>query len=97
MPKTRLGRWAGGLSAVFLVFLIALILARNLAGILPGTPLLIFLGMGMVTTGIAAFVTGAVSLFKLKDRSLVVVLATCLGTGALIFSIMEIVEGIINR
>jgi hypothetical protein len=96
-PKTRLGRWAGGLSAVFLVFLIALILARNLAGILPGTPLLIFLGMGMMTAGIAAFVAGSVSLFKLKDRSFVVILATLLGTVALIFSFMELIEGIINR
>jgi hypothetical protein len=97
MPKTKLGKWAGGLSAVFLVFFIALILGRNLARILPGTPLIVIVGICAMVTGIAAFVTGAISLFKFKDRSFVVILATIFGSIAILIFIMEVVKGIIWR
>ena len=97
MPKTKLGKWAGGLSAVFLVFFIALILGRNLVRILPGTPLIVIVGICAMVTGIAAFVTGAISLFKFKDRSFVVILATIFGSIAILIFIMEVVEGIIWR
>jgi fluoride ion exporter CrcB/FEX len=97
MPKTKLGKWAGGLLAGFLVFFIALILGRNLAGLQPGTPLIVIVGICAMVTGIAAFVTGAVSLFKFKDRSSVVILAVVFGSLAILIIIMEVVEGIIWR
>jgi hypothetical protein len=50
-----------------------------------------------MVTGIAAFVTGAISLFKFKDRSFVVILATIFGSIAILIFIMEVVEGIIWR
>ena len=97
MPKTKLGKWAGGLLAGFLVFLIAFILGRNLVGILLGTPLIVIVGICAMITGIAAFVTGAVSLFKFKDRSFVVILSIIFGSIAILIFIMEVVEGIIWR
>jgi hypothetical protein len=97
MPKTRLGRWAGGLLVVFLVFLIALILGRNFAGLIPGTPLIVILGICTMIAGIAAFVTGVVSQVKFKDHSIVVIAATVFGSIAILIIIMEVVEGIIWR
>jgi len=97
MPKTKLGKWAGGFLAVFLVFLVALILGMNLLGIGPGTPLIVIVGTCAMIAGVAAFITGAVSLMKFKDRSLVVMLATILGFIAVVIVIMEVIEGIVWR
>jgi len=97
MPKTRLGRWAGGLLAVFLVFLVALILGMRLAGMAPGTPLIIVLGTCMMLAGIAAFITAVISQVKFKDHSIVVISATVFGFIAILIVIMEVVEGIIWR
>jgi hypothetical protein len=94
MPKTKLGKWAGGLSAVFLVFFIALILGRNLAGFHPGTPLIVIVGTCAMITGIATFVTAVVSLVKFKDCSVVVILATIIGIIAMLIAVMEVVEGL---
>jgi hypothetical protein len=94
MPKTKLGKWAGGLSAVFLLFLIALILEKNLLGILPGTPLARIVGICMMIAGIATFVTAVVSLVKFKDRSFVVILATIIGIIAMLSVVIEVVEGL---
>jgi hypothetical protein len=96
MPKTKLGKWAGGFLALFVVLLVALILGMRLAGLMPGTRLIIILGIGMMISAIAAFVTGVVALFRFKDRSFVVILAVVLGFFASLLSIMEIVEGIIS-
>jgi hypothetical protein len=97
MPKTKLGKWAGGLLTVFLVFFIALILGRNVARWQPGTPLIVIVGICAMVAGIATFVTAVVSLIKLKDRSFVVVLATIFGSVAILIFIMEVVEGITWR
>lgn len=97
IPKTRLGKWAGGLLAVFLVLLIALILGRNVAGFQPGTPLIGIVGLCAMIAGIATFVTGVVSLTKFKDRSFVVILAVIFGSLAILIIIMEAAEGIIWR
>jgi hypothetical protein len=97
MPKTKLGKWAGGLLAVSVVLLVALILGMKLAGSMPGTPLIITLGICTMISGIAAFVTGVVDLIRFKDRSLVVILAVVFGFFASLLMIMEVVEGIISR
>ena len=94
MPKTKLGKWAGGLSAVFLLFLIALILGKPLLGILPGTPLIRIVGICAMIAGMATFVTAVVSLVKFKDRSFVVILATIIGIIAMLIVVMEVVEGL---
>jgi hypothetical protein len=97
MPKTKLGKWAGGLLAVSVVFLAALALGLNLAGLSPGTLLVRTLGVCWTISGIAAFSTAAVALVKLKDRSFVVILAVVLGFFASLLSIMEVVEVIVSR
>ncbi len=95
MPKTKLGKWAGVLLAAFLVFLIALFLGRP--GLRPGRLLAIIVAMGMMITGLAAFVTGVLSFFRFKDRSFVVILAVFFGFIAILIVIMELVEGIVWR
>ena len=97
IPKTKLGKWAGGLLVVFLVFLIAVILGRNVARLQAGTPLIVIVGISMMIAGIATFVTGIMSLFKLKDRSFVVILAIIFGFAAMLIIVMEVVESIIWR
>ena len=96
MPKTKLGKWAGGLLAVFLVFFITLILGRNIAGWRPGNPFIVMAGLLAMFAGISAFVTATVSLMKLKDRSLVVILAAIIGFLAFLILIGELVEGFIE-
>jgi hypothetical protein len=95
--KTKLGKWAGGLSAVFVVLLIVVINERNWLGLKIGDPRLIMLGTCMMISGIAAFVTGTVSLIKFKDRSAVVILAVVFGFIAVLIIIMEVVEAIVER
>jgi uncharacterized membrane protein len=97
MPKTKLGKWAGILMAVFVVILIAVLNGRNLLGLRAGDPLFIMLGTCMMISGIAAFVTGTVSLIKFKDRSPVVILAVVFGFIAVLITIMEVVEAIVSR
>ena len=97
MPKTKLGKWAGGLSAVFVVLLIVVINERIWLGLKIGDPRLIMLGTCMMISGIAAFVTGTVSLIKFKDRSPVVILAVVFGFIAVLIIIMEVVEAIVER
>jgi len=97
MPKTKLGKWAGGLSAVFVVLLIVVINERNWLGLKIGDPRLIMLGTCMMISGMAAFVTGTVSLIKFKDRSPVVILAVVFGFVAVLIIIMEVVEAIVER
>jgi hypothetical protein len=97
MPKTKLGKWAGGLSAVFVVLLIVVINERNWLGLKIGDPRLIMLGTCMMISGIAAFVTGTVSLIKFKDRSPVVILAVVFGFIAIVITTMEVVEAIVSR
>ena len=92
MPKTRLGKWAGGFLVVFLVFLASLVLGMKLAGMTPGTPQAIVLGTCMMFAGMATFVTAAVSLVKFKDHSIVVIAATVIGSIAALFIIVEIGE-----
>ncbi|MCX5911848.1 MAG: hypothetical protein NTV04_07945 [Deltaproteobacteria bacterium] len=97
MPKTKLGKWAGALLAVFLVLFAALFLGINLLGIQRGTLLIRTVGICAMIAGIAAFITGAVSQIKFKDHSIVVISATVFGFIAILIIIMEVVEGIVWR
>lgn len=79
------------------MFLIALILGRNVARIQPGTPLIVMVGVCMMIAGIATFIAGMMSLFELNDRSFVVILAIIFGFLAILIIVMEVVEGIVDR
>jgi hypothetical protein len=54
-------------------------------------------GVCMMIAGIATFITGMMSLYKLKDRSFVVILAIIFGFLAVLIIVMEVVEGIVDR
>ena len=94
MPKSMLGKWAGGLLVVFLVLFVALVVGVN-GGTLPrGTTIAIAFGISTTLAAYATFITSLASLIRSKDRSPVVILAVVLGTiGAIIFT-MEMLEGI---
>jgi hypothetical protein len=92
MPKTKLGKWAGALLAVFLVSLIALLIFIHVIGLRRGSVEVWIAGLLMEISGMATFVTGAVSLFKFKDRSLIVILATIFGFFAILIVSMMLVD-----
>lgn len=96
MPKTKLGKWAVALLAVFLVSLVIVSISISVIGFKRGSIEAIALGIFMVIAGMATFVTGAVSLFRLKDRSFLVILATFIGFLAFLLFVMEFVELIIG-
>jgi hypothetical protein len=96
MPKTKLGKWAVALLAVFLVSLLIVSISISVIGFRRGSIEAIALGIFMVIAGMATFVTGAVSLFRLKDRSFLVILATFFGFLAFLLFVMELVELIIG-
>lgn len=91
MPKTKLGKWACVLLIVFLVSLIALIIFLNVLGFKRGSVELVVPGIFMTISGLATFVTGAISLLKFKDRSLLVIIATIFGFLAFLRFVMELV------
>ena len=96
MPKTKLGKWAVALLAVFLVSLLIVSISISVIGFERGSIEAIALGIFMVIAGMATFVTGAVSLFRLKDRSFLVILATFFGFLAFLLFVMEFIELIIG-
>lgn len=91
MPKTKLGKWACVLLIVFVVSLIALMIFLNVLGFKRGSIELVVPGIFMTISGLATFVTGAISLFKFKDRSLLVIIATIFGFLAFLRFVMELV------
>ena len=96
MPKTKMGKWAVVLMVVFLVSLITLLIFLNVIGLRRGSVEVVLPGVLMAIAGVATFVAGAVSLFKLKDRSFLVILATFLGFLAFLLVVMELVEVIVG-
>jgi hypothetical protein len=92
MPKTKLGKWAVALMAVFFISLLIVLLFINVIGLRRGSVETVAPGIIMMIAGVATFITGAVSLFKFKDRAALVILATVFGSLAVLIALMEIVE-----
>jgi ABC-type transport system involved in multi-copper enzyme maturation permease subunit len=96
MPKTKLGKWAGGLiAACFLSFLTVILFIR--LGQRPGNTTNLYLaipGICAEISGTAAFFTGAVSMIKSRERSILVILATIIGFIVTLIVIMEVVEAL---
>jgi len=96
MPKTKLGKWAGRLIAAFFLSFLTLILFI-LSGQKPRNTLNLYLGIPGICaaiSGIAAFFTGAVSIIKFRERSILVILATIIGFIVTLIVVMEVVEGL---
>ncbi len=97
MPKTKLGKWAGGLIAAFFLSFLTLILFIR-SGQRPGHTIfdnlyLSISGICAAISGTAAFFTGAVSIIKFRERSILVILATIVGFIVTLIVVMEVVEG----
>jgi len=97
MPKTKLGQWSGVLLAVFLVSLITSIICLDVLGFRRGSIEILIPAIFTGIAGIATFVTGTVSLFKFKDRSLLVILATIIGLLTFLVILMELSQLIVSH
>ena len=85
LPKTRLGWWSAGLTALFLVYIFALIIgvstleAENLPGI----------GLFMFGVTLAAAATGLVAVLRRGERSILMIFPVLIGVAALAMNIGE--------
>ena len=71
LPSTRLGRWAAGLMAAFVVmFLINSFVFMRLSSDAPWQRMLLpFYGIGMLACGLAAGITGVIAIVRRGERS----------------------------
>ena len=90
LPKTSLGRWSVGLGAAFiLVFVLSGVLTA-LGGVgvgpAPVGPIAgVAFGVAFGVSGIAALVTGLISIIKSKERSILVFLVVATGFFVFVF------------
>ena len=86
LPRTRLGWWSVGLTAVFLLYLFALTIgvsaleAENLPGI----------GPFMFGVTMAAAATGLVAVLRRGERSILMIFPVLIGLAALAMNIGEL-------
>jgi hypothetical protein len=92
MPKSLLGKYASGLLILFLLCLTTVSYGLQNGMTPPGSIQARIIGTSMLIAGLAAFVTGLVSLIKLRDRSLAVVVTVVLGVVAVLITAMEVGE-----
>ena len=92
LPKTSLGRWSVGLAAAFILLSILFAVLTGLGGVGPGpvAPIVIATVIFGIS-GIAAFVTGLISIIKSRERSILVFLAVIVGLLVLIFCLGEVI------
>ena len=88
LPKTSLGKWSIGLAAAFILINILSVVLTGLGGVGPG-PVGPIIGVAFATSGIAALVTGLISIIKSKERSILVILAVAVGAFVVIFGLGE--------
>jgi len=92
MPKSLLGKYAIGLLIIFLLCLITTIIGVN-SGITPrGSIQARTIGVSMLITGLATFITGLISLTKYEDRSPAIILTIIFGAIAVLIIVMEVIE-----
>jgi len=92
MPRSLPGKWASGLLVLFLLCLATVSLGLQ-NGMTPrGSIQARIVGTSMLIAGLAAFVTGLVSLIKFRDRSPAVILTVVFGVVAVLITVMEVGE-----
>ena len=94
LPKTSLGRWSVGLGAAFILIFVLSGVLTALGGVgvgpAPVGPIAgVALGVAFAISGIAALITGLISIIKSKERSILVFLAVIAGLFCLIFFLGE--------
>ncbi|MDD5289537.1 MAG: hypothetical protein PHY28_10560 [Dehalococcoidales bacterium] len=91
LPKTALGWWSIGLAVLSLLFMSPVFGVSRLGGVAhqvgisPGQ----IKGIAFAVSGIAAFVTGLISVIRSKERSILVFLAILAGLFAFGFVLGE--------
>ena len=103
LPKTCLGKWSVGLVAAFILISVvnglltpprpspgAPVLPPSMAVVAMGISRMVVLIIGLAS-GIAAFVTGLISIIKSRERSILVFLAVIVGLLVLIFCLGEVI------
>lgn len=94
MPKTLLGKWSVKLIIVFFLFLAVfylMVTSGQRGGDLFFSNLWLTVPMLIAAaSGIAAFITGIVSIIKNRERSILVFISTALGLFILLFVSAEI-------
>jgi hypothetical protein len=81
LPKTPLGRWSVGLAIAFILFYVLAEVLYGFEVLGPGLNPALGNALAIVVAGIgvAAFVTGLISIIKSKERSILVFLTTAIG------------------
>ena len=97
LPKSALGRWSLGLAAAFILLFVlfqtfAAFVRRNpVPHPGPPSPVILIAVVADYISGIAAFVTGLISIIKSKERSILVFLVVAVGFLALLFLLGEVI------
>jgi len=94
LPTTRLGKWSCGLIMTFFLLLVLVVIIVNVFNQEGGKTFFdnLFISIPMlsaVTAAIAASITGIISMWKHKERSVLVFLATAIGFLVLFFVLGE--------
>ena len=101
MPKSALGKWSVGLILAMLVLLyVGMSLPNRLYASAPASetiiddiqnrPTLVISMLFGFGAGIAAFITGLITIIRDKERNLLVYLSSLVGAGLIIFLLAEI-------
>ena len=75
LPKTSLGKWSVSLAIVCIMLLVLLMVLIGQSGMERGSVVANILGISLIISGIAALVTGLISIIKAKERSILAFLA----------------------
>lgn len=88
LQKAILGRWSVGLGIAFILLQVLSGILTGVGGVGPGLigPMI---GVAFGVSGIAALVTGLISVIRSKERSILVFLAILAGLFCLIFILGE--------
>jgi len=93
LPKTALGKWSIGLAGSFIVFF-ALVSVLGATGQEGGETFfsnlyLAIPGLIAGVSGIAAFITGIISIIFMKERALLVFVSTAIGLLLILFILSD--------
>jgi len=97
LPKSSLGRWSVGLAGAFILLFVifqtfAAFVRRNpVPNPGPPSPVIFMAVVADYISGVAAFVTGLISIIKSKERSILVFLVVVIGFLALLFLLGEVI------
>lgn len=102
IPNTKWGRWSLGLMVVMpILFVVGASFASLLYPSVPGgntivediagRPALVFVAIGGMLCGVAAFIAGLAAVIKQRDRSLLVYTATAVGALFTLFLLGEFI------